>query len=64
MSKWISVKDKLPDDELHDVLVYCEYRAAKECDVGYLDCSGDWFDEKYDEYIPVTHWMPLPKSPK
>lgn len=66
MSKWISVEDRLPTDfEGHDFLVWCVYRACREFDVGHYDeCTGSWYDEKYDNAIPVTHWMPLPSPPQ
>ncbi len=65
--KWISVDDKLPDDDKNyyeSVLVYCAYGACKEFDDAYLTDNKTWLDEKYNAQIPVTHWMPLPEPPK
>lgn len=63
MSEWISVDDALP--ESRDLfLVYCQYRACKECDVAYLDGQDLWRETISEEYVPATHWMPLPEPPK
>ena len=62
MSNWISVKDRLPEEEA-GVLVYppvmsCSYNneygfyrfsTSQDCEVA---CRG------------ITHWMPLPEAPK
>ena len=62
--EWNTAHDLLPPDDVHDVLVWCEYRACREFDVGYYDPdSGKWYDEKYDEEIPVTYWSYLPVPP-
>lgn len=63
---WISIKDKMPDDEAHyydAVLVYCEYNACKECDVAYLNDDGVFISEESDIELPVTHWQSLPQPP-
>jgi len=61
-SPWISVKDKLPDD--NDVLV---------TDGNFTDLAiirrteNGWFWDVYGEDVEVdeiTHWMPIPKLPK
>lgn len=73
-TKWISVKDRLPDNKEHDWVLaqvvedngfmhiprVMEYRQAKD----------DWFEETYgwlsehNGLFSVTHWMPLPNPPK
>lgn len=73
-TKWISVDDRLPDNKEHDWVLaqvvenngfmhiprVMEYRQAK----------NDWFEETYgwlsehNGLFSVTHWMPLPGSPK
>ena len=73
-TKWISVKDRLPDNKEHDWVLaqvvedngfmhiprVMEYRQAKD----------DWFEETYgwlsehNGLFSVTHWMPLPPPPK
>lgn len=59
--QWISVKDRLPDDE-KDVLCYLGDAILRFTTVGYLldgEWRGDGFPLRY-----VTHWMPLPEPPK
>ena len=61
---WVSVEDRLPEDD-SDVIAY-----LRECDKGRIYpanyAKGVWFDCIFD--IPVTnattHWMPLPQPPK
>lgn len=56
---WISVKDRLPEDEeLYLVVVdglidLCEYWPQ----------HNTWFDKDVDENVYPTHWMPLPQPP-
>ena len=74
VQEWISVKDRLPDNKEYDWVLaqvvedngymhiprVLEYRQAKD----------DWFEETYgwlsehNGLFSVTHWMPLPDSPK
>lgn len=74
VQEWVKVKDKLPDNKEHDWVLaqvvedngymhiprVMEYRQAKD----------DWFEETYgwlsehNGLFSVTHWMPLPGSPK
>ena len=74
MQKWISVKDRLPDNKEYDwvlaqvvenngfmhIPTVMEYRQSK----------NDWFEETYgwlsehNGLFTVTHWMPLPEPPK
>jgi hypothetical protein len=80
MSKWISVKEKLPSiNEISDknkVAVLVWDATAKEYCIAtlYKDEDGDeWWADPYSGqmYYPsneikayITHWMPLPKQPK
>ena len=74
VGKWISVKDRLPDNKEHDWVLaqvvedngfmhipkVMEYRQSK----------NDWFEETYgwlsehNGIFTVTHWMPLPLAPE
>jgi len=60
-SKWISVKDRLPEQEL-SVLVYSPF--VEDCvDKAYL-YNDVWYDISQSDDIPnVTHWQPLPEPP-
>lgn len=55
---WISVKDRLPENE-NPVLVF----DGDYFEVAYWD--GDmWADESCDKFPYPTHWMPLPEPPQ
>lgn len=74
MNKWISVKDRLPE-EYKRVLVF---RGNYEGDdkeeiihVGFLHSKDGFYGSQYglldDDLYPhtmVTHWMSLPEPPK
>ena len=62
--KWISVKERLPEEKANCIVhyrhAYCDndgYRAIGIC---------FYFGEKFqmDRSYKVTHWMPLPELPK
>ena len=74
VQEWISVKDRLPDNKEHDWVL-----AQVVEDNGYMHIPrvmeyrqrrNDWFEETYgwlsehNGLFSVTHWMPLPNSPK
>lgn len=66
---WISVEDKLPPEDIGDVLYtdgikvskgwYCHKKNQWFVDRWYGSCDFDDNDDK-----SITHWMPLPKPPK
>ena len=59
--KWISVKDRLPDDCV-EVLVY-----DTDCGIviGWYDKEiGDFAADFISPLDAVTHWQPLPEPPK
>lgn len=68
MSDWISVDDRLPEQE-SPVLIIIKHshhnilQAAFDYRVG----SEGWYDFQSEEEVDfnvVTHWMPLPTPPK
>lgn len=70
-SPWISVNDRLPEDE-QGVLVIASGRPRAHLE---LDCAHElatfyagegWLLEAYPEWEnpQVTYWMPLPERPK
>ncbi len=58
-NKWISVKDRLPE-EMRAVIVWTKDRAMGEA---WLAEDGfEWCES--GERADVTHWMPMPQPPK
>lgn len=60
-SKWISVKERLPEVEA-DILAYIGEGSFVVCWMthdGYWQCPAYLMDKD-----DVTHWMPLPRPPK
>ena len=71
MTKWISVKDRLPKLYEPVLITYIGHRDKElHCDeIATKDEFGDWIwwdggftGEKV--CVTVTHWMPLPEPPK
>ena len=60
MSKWISVKDRLPEDQEEVFVCTRSKNGNRNIDKGYL--SVDRFIHRRS--ADVTHWMPLPELPK
>lgn len=60
-SPWISVKDKLPDDDV-DILLHDTYCGTL---IGWYDDKEGIFKTDYiGQLEAVTRWMPLPEEPK
>lgn len=61
MNSWISVNEKLPENE-ETVLAYCP---GNTFFARYNNSSKIWNRVPKDNIFPqaVTHWMPLPKPP-
>ena len=64
VQEWISVDDRLPEDD-SDVLAYSSIGEERRI---YPACysNGVWFDCVFNAPATdtTTHWMPLPKPPK
>ena len=64
VQEWISVEDRLPEDD-SDVLAYSGIGEESRI---YLACysNGVWFDCVFNAPATdtTTHWMPLPEPPK
>lgn len=58
-SKWISVKDRLPEDDC-PVLVTCG-KGYRSFIARYDHVWKCW---KVSHTLRITHWMPLPEPPK
>lgn len=64
-SEWISVKERLPKNNLARVLVFLkDAEFTRPIGFNKIDTDrcidGKW--ARWGEY--VTHWMPLPEAPK
>jgi hypothetical protein len=57
MSKWISVKDRLPNED-ENVLTYSSNPFYETFYINRLIGKDEWL------YDGVTHWMPLPEPPE
>lgn len=58
-NEWVSVEDRLPEEKQR-VIVRCERVGTS---VGWI-LWGRWMTDIGPDAGKVTHWMPLPKSPK
>lgn len=69
-SPWISVNDRLPEDE-QEALVLANGRPQKNielinaCELATFYAGEGWFLEAYPDWddSQVTYWMPLPELP-
>lgn len=70
MSEWISVKDRLPEEDVSVLVFGSSGLFIGSYDYGNKYMESYWSSEKYkhiectEDYEPVTHWMPLPQPPK
>lgn len=61
---WISVKDRLPEVDAYDCLVYSRH---VEPAVYFQKEEGIWYTQdcyESEEIIGVLYWMPYPEPPK
>lgn len=56
---WISVEDEMPEDNV-EVLTINKFNFPVVC----YRFRGYWFSRHGNEYVGITHWMPLPEAPK
>ena len=63
-SEWISVKDRMPEQFVTVIGLMKEgvmpFPMVREC---YLIEDGFWFSA-INEFVEVTHWMPMPEPPE
>ncbi len=61
--EWISVKDRLPEENNTFSEFIVIVRGAKRPTV--LEYQGhEWWVDENGNYYDVTHWMPLPEPPE
>ena len=58
--EWISVRDRLPEDQVEVLVATRSKNGVRNIDKGYL--AIDHFIHR--GHAEVTHWMPLPELPK
>ena len=72
MSEWISVKERLPEDDCYVLCVSVSAEGVKRIGIRFftrnaLKPNGDFLLNQELSLIVVgdkiTHWMPLPKPP-
>lgn len=65
MSEWISVEDRLPEEEgQYLVVMHGLVWPADFLGYGPDKKRARWRTEIADEYAVATHWMPLPEPPQ
>jgi hypothetical protein len=67
MTKWISVKDKLPPMPKIYKKAYIVYGSILdhfEVMEAFFTNQGEWMvGDEWDLGVEVTHWMPMPEKP-
>lgn len=68
LTRWISVKDRLPEEGQH-VLTYVKFPefagfCAWECHMTNVRICDGWVEDVTTSRGVITHWMPLPELPK
>jgi len=67
MSKWISVKERLPEVDTQ-VLIYYSDTMTTGFQASEAPMSNEaipyWINSEIGCDLPVTHWMPLPNPPE
>lgn len=67
--KWISIKDRFPDDYIEVLYFAINDIGTKEIMTGHrvegtwTHCCMFYRTVKLNDLVTVTHWMPLPKPP-
>ena len=62
--EWISVDDRLPEEESNYIVYYKHAFCDDENHVGICVCFYDGNEFQMDSLHKVTHWIPLPNPPK
>lgn len=63
--KWISVEERLPENDSHDrFLVYAIEPWFGTKVIDFMRYDGRWLYDGKPTEAKVTHWMNLPEAPK
>ena len=65
VQQWIPVTERLPETCVA-VLARCFYHGKWRTLVCHTSKrnDGEWYTNEIGQWVPVTHWMPLPQPPK
>lgn len=65
VQQWIPVAERLPETCVA-VLARCFYHGKWRTLVCHTSKrnDGEWYTNEIGQWVPVTHWMPLPELPK
>ena len=65
-SGWISVEDRLPEENQRVILYIPRVMEGGNVRTGWLEPIKMWYTDSRDRlfYKQVTHWMPMPEPPK
>lgn len=69
MNEWIKVENRLPTSKDKMVLAYYSFhkdnmKVGVACVSGRKGTNFEWHSYQNRKIVKVTHWMPLPESPK
>ena len=64
VQEWISVDDRLPEEKANCIVYYKHAFCDDENHIGICVCFYDGDEFQMDFAHKVTHWMPIPESPK
>ena len=63
MNKWISVKEKLPKENINVLWLYKGEQFTGKRDGNSINWGGDFNIPISNDEEGVTHWMKLPPNP-
>ena len=62
MNEWISVKDRLPEDNIN-VIICFQKRSFDFCSLGTTKDGERYWHGLESIEVLITHWMSLPEPP-
>jgi len=65
--RWIPVTERLPEVGVAVLVTYLGYNDGKKYSnmtACYSDWGWHWWEVEDEVKVTITHWMPLPESPK